>query len=124
MLSKLFAKLINSRLTNWAETNGMRAVGQAGFREDYRCSDHLLVLRTHIEQQRALNAPPLTCFVAFGKAYDSVPIDLLRQKLAGLGIQGWFLNSTKARYGSVPMAVPRGWWSRLSVSCALSKGAR
>ena len=105
VLSKLFAKLINSRLTNWAETNGMRAVGQAGFREDHRCSDHLLVLRTLIEQQREQNAPLYTCFVDFRKAYDTVPRDLLWQKLAGLGIQGWFLNSIKALYGSVPMAV-------------------
>ena len=105
VLSKLFAKLINSRLTNWAESNGMRAVGQAGFREDYRCSDHLLVLRTLIEQQRERKAPLYTCFVDFRKAYDSVPRDLLWQKLAGLGVQGWFLDSIKALYGSVPMAV-------------------
>ena len=65
----------------------MRAVGQAGFRVDYRCSDHLLVLRTLIEQQRERNAPLFTCFVDFRKAYDSVPRDLLWQKLAGLGIQ-------------------------------------
>ena len=37
VLSKLSAKVINSRSTNWAETNEMRAVGQAGFREDYMC---------------------------------------------------------------------------------------
>jgi hypothetical protein len=105
VLAKLFARLINSRLTHWAESNGMRAKGQAGFREDHRCSDHLLVLRTLIEQQRALRTPLYTCFVDFRKAYDTVPRDLLWQKLAGLGVQGWFLDSIKSLYGSVPMAV-------------------
>ena len=66
---------------------------------------HLLVLRTLIEQQRERNTPLFTCFVDFRKAYDTVPRDLLWQKLAGLGIHGWFLNSIKSLYGSVPMAV-------------------
>jgi hypothetical protein len=105
VLAKLFASLINSRLSHWAESNGLRAQGQAGFREDQRCADHLLVLRTLIEQQRASQRPLYTCFVDFRKAYDSVPRDLLWQKLETLGVQGWFLDSIKALYGSVPMAV-------------------
>ena len=72
VLSKLFAELITSRPTNWAEI-GMRAVGQAGFREDCRCRNHLLVLHTLIEQQRERNAPLFTCFEDFRKTYDSVP---------------------------------------------------
>lgn len=105
VLAKLFASLINARLSHWAESNGLRAQGQAGFREDQRCADHLLVLRTLIEQQRASQRPLYTCFVDFRKAYDSVPRDLLWQKLETLGVQGWFLASIKALYGSVPMAV-------------------
>ena len=77
VMSKLFAKLINSRLTHWAESNGIRAEGQAGFR------DHLLILRTLIEQQRERKLPLYTCFVDFRKAYDSVPRDLLWQKWLG-----------------------------------------
>ena len=105
VLGKLYARLLNSRLTDWSESNGLRARGQAGFREDQRCADHLLVLRTLIEQQRAGRSPLYTCFVDFRKAYDSVPRDLLWQKLEALGVQGWFLGSIKALYGSVPMAV-------------------
>ena len=105
VLSTLFAKLINSRVTQWAESDGIRAEGQAGLREGYRCSDHLLILRTHIEQQRELKFPLYTSFVDFRKAYDSVPRDFLWQKVAGRGVQGWFLDSIKVLYGSVPMAV-------------------
>ena len=41
VLAKMYATLLNSRLTRWAEANNLRAAGQAGFREDHRCSDHL-----------------------------------------------------------------------------------
>ena len=119
VLSKLFAKLINSRLTHWAESNGVRAAGQAGFREDYRCSDHLLILRTLIEQQRERKLPLYTCFVDFRKAYDSVPRDLLWRKLAGRGVQGWFLDSIKALYGSVPMAVKTNEGLSSSFECVM-----
>ena len=105
VLAKLYASMINSRLSRWAECHGLRAQGQAGFREDHRCADHLLVLRTIIEQQRASKNPLYTCFVDFRKAYDTVPRDLLWQKLESLGVHGWFLDSIKALYGAVPMAV-------------------
>jgi hypothetical protein len=49
VLAKMYATLLNLRLTNWAETNNLRAAGQAGFREDHRCTDNLLILRTVIE---------------------------------------------------------------------------
>ena len=105
VLAKMYATLLNSRLSRWAEANDLRTAGQAGFREDHRCSDNLLVLRTVIEQQRMLKAPLYTCFVDFKKAYDSVPRDLLWTKLERLGVHGWFLDGIKALYADVPMAV-------------------
>ena len=61
----MYATLLNFRLTRWAEANNLRAAGQAGFREDHRCTDNLLTLRTVIEQQRAARAPLYACFVDF-----------------------------------------------------------
>ena len=105
VLAKMYATLLNFRLTCWAEANNLRAAGQAGFREDHRCTDNLLILRTVIEQQRAVRAPLYTCFVDFRKAYDSVPRDLLWTKLERLGVHGWFLDGIKALYADVPMVV-------------------
>ena len=105
VLAKMYATLLNSRLTKWAEANDLRAAGQAGFRQDHRCSDHLLVLRTVIEQQRIVKASLYTCFVDFKKAYDTVPRDMLWTKLQRLGVHGWFLDVIKALYAEVPMAV-------------------
>ena len=105
VLGKMYATLLNFRLTRWAEANNLRAAGQAGFREDHRCTDNLLILRTVIEQQRAARAPLYACFVDFRKAYDSVPRDLLWTKLERLGVHGWFLDGIKALYADVPMVV-------------------
>ena len=105
VLAKMYATLFNCRLTSWTEVNKLRAAGQAGFREDHRCTDNLLILRTVIEQQRATKAPLYTCFVDFRKAYDSVPRDLLWTKLERLGVHGWFLDGIKALYADVPMVV-------------------
>lgn len=105
VLAKMYASLLNSRLTRWAEANNLRAAAQAGFREDHRCTDNLLILRTVIEQQRSVKAPLYTCFVDFKKAYDSVPRELLWTKLERLGVHGWFLDGIKALYADVPMAV-------------------
>jgi len=44
VLAKMYATLLNFRLTRWAEANNLRVAGQAGFREDYRCTDNLLIL--------------------------------------------------------------------------------
>jgi len=49
ILAKLFAMILDKRLSEWAEQNGLCAKGQAGFRKD----DQLFILRTLIEQSKA-----------------------------------------------------------------------
>ena len=105
VMARLYASLLNTRLTAWAESKGLRARGQAGFRADHRCSDQLMVLRTLVEQERVEKHPLYVCFVDFTKAYDSVPRDLLWDKLERTGVRGKFLQGIKALYASVPMAV-------------------
>jgi len=36
ILAKLFAMILDKRLSKWAEQHGLRAKGQVGFRKDYR----------------------------------------------------------------------------------------
>ncbi len=49
ILAKLFAMILEKRLSEWVEQHGLRAKGQAGFRKDYRPTDQLFILRTLIE---------------------------------------------------------------------------
>jgi len=49
ILTKVFAMILESRISQWAETNDLRAKGQAGFRKDFRTIDNLFILRTLTE---------------------------------------------------------------------------
>ncbi len=49
VLAKVFAMILETRLSSWAEKRDLRAKGQAGFRKDFRITDSLYILRTLIE---------------------------------------------------------------------------
>jgi hypothetical protein len=53
ILSKLFAMILDKRLSEWAEQHGLHAKGQVGFHKDYRTIDQLFILRTLIKQSKA-----------------------------------------------------------------------
>ncbi len=44
VIAKLFAMVLKSRFSSWAQRKGIRAHGQARFRQDYRTTDNLFVL--------------------------------------------------------------------------------
>jgi hypothetical protein len=52
ILAKVFAMILKSHISQWAETNDLRAKGHASFRKDFRTTDNLFILRTLIEQAR------------------------------------------------------------------------
>jgi hypothetical protein len=52
VLAKVFAMIFESCISQWVETNDLRAKGQAGFKKDFRIIDNLFILRTLIEQAR------------------------------------------------------------------------
>jgi hypothetical protein len=49
ILAKLFAMILNKRLSKWAKQHGLCAKGQARFRKDYYTTDQLFILGTLIE---------------------------------------------------------------------------
>ncbi len=49
ILAKLFAMILDKRLSEWAEQHGLCAKGQVGFCKDYRTIDQLFILRILIE---------------------------------------------------------------------------
>ncbi len=44
ILAKLFAMILDKRLSEWAKQHGLRAKGQAGFCKDYHTSNQLFIL--------------------------------------------------------------------------------
>jgi hypothetical protein len=77
VLAKVFTMILESRISQWAETNDLHAKGQAGFRKDFRTTDNLFILRTLTEQARFQKKKLYTCFVDLKKTFDTVLRDLL-----------------------------------------------
>ncbi len=98
VLAKVFAMILESRISQWAKTNDLRTKGQAGFRKDFTITDNLFILRTLTEQARFQKKKLYTCFVDFKKAFDTVPRDLLWQVLEGLGINERILECLCSMY--------------------------
>lgn len=104
-LYKVFATMLDKRLSAWAERNGLRAVGQAGFRKGYSCADHVLVLRQLTDRARLSNSKLFCCFVDMAKAFDSVKRSLLWDRLRSLGVGGHMLQTVENMYLGVKARV-------------------
>jgi len=98
ILAKLFAMILDKRLSEWAEQHGLRAKGQARFRKDYRTINQLFILRTLIKHSKAKKKPLYCYFVDLMKPFDIVSCEALWQVLAGLGVKGRFLRCLQAMY--------------------------
>ena len=98
VLSKLFAMILEARLSEWAECSGIRADGQAGFRKGHRTVDHVYTLRALITQAKRSKSKFFCCFVDFRKAFDSIPRERMWQVLAGLGPEGPLLQCLQSMY--------------------------
>jgi hypothetical protein len=110
-VGKVFSLVLHKRLSEWSETNGCRARGQAGFRDGCRTCDHVFVLKHLIDKARrpgGRGSKLYACFVDFRKAYDLVRRDLLLQCLADLGVSGNMLGALASMYWCAPMTVKNG----------------
>ena len=126
VLGKLYAVLLESRITPVAEVNGWRAQGQAGFRPDKSTTDQVFILRNLIEQAQlgSSGRPIFCCFVDFKKAYDRVRRDHLLTRLADLGIHGNMMAAIAQMYWSVPLTPKLGKevGSSIDSTCGVKQG--
>jgi hypothetical protein len=100
ILAKLFAMILDKRLSKWAEQHGLLAKGQTRFHKDYRTTDQFFILRTLIKQSKEKKKPFYCCFVDLKKTIDIVSRGVLWQVLAGLGVEGCFLRCLQAMYAN------------------------
>jgi hypothetical protein len=98
VLSKLYSIAMMARLDRWAEQQGLRAAGQAGFRAGRGTPDNCFVLR-HMIDAAAVKKKPLYCaFIDFSKAYDRVDRKLMWEVLRGCGLHGHMLDAIMRMY--------------------------
>ena len=100
-LGKLFTSILNLRLKKYVYEKNILCDEQLGFREGNRTSDAIITLYSLIRQYCHKNGRNIySCFVDFKKAFDSIPRDLLLEKLLKLGVNGKFFNAVKSMYNN------------------------
>ena len=93
-ISKFYSLCLNDKLTSFAESNNLLSAQQFGFRENYRTSDAMFVLRSLVSYYKNKgNKPVYSVFVDFSKAFDSVDRTALAYKLGNAGIHGSLLKT-------------------------------
>ena len=104
-LGKLFTRVLNNRLGEWAETYGVLIEAQAGFRPGMSTVDNNFVLHGLISHILNSGRKLYCAFVDFTKAFDYIVRDNLWYKLVKLGLRGKILNILKSMYSSVKSRV-------------------
>ena len=102
---KVFAQILNERLTQWADDNGKLVEEQGGFRAGYSTTD-MFVLYAIIQRYLVKKSGKVyVCFVDFKKAFDTVNRGVLWNVLRKLGIGGKMLCMLQSMYKSVRSCV-------------------
>ena len=63
VIAKLFTMILDHRIAVWAEGEGLKAKGQAGFRKDFRTTDNIFVYKSLIDKQKQTHGNLHCCFV-------------------------------------------------------------
>ena len=95
-LRKIFSTLLHVRIENEVEKKKILSQSPAGFRKNYRTTDHIMTLITLIPKKSPREEKYLyTCFVDFRKAYDLIFREGLIYRLKEFGPTGHILEIIK-----------------------------
>ena len=98
-LGKLYSAILCKRLIKYAMVKKIWKDEQLGCIAGNRTSDAHLIIHSLIEYYCHKRGEEIyACYVDFKKAFDTIPRDLLFQKLLGYGVNGKFFNNLKTLY--------------------------
>ena len=97
-ISKIYSKILNTRLQKFLEENELLAEEQNGFRASRSCIDHIFTLCTILRNRKAMGLDTFLAFIDYKKAFDSVDRHLLLYKLSQIGVNGRFYNAISSMY--------------------------
>ena len=97
-VSKIYSKILNSRLQKYLEENNILVEEQNGFRASRSCIDHIYTLCTILRNRKALGFDTFLAFIDYQKAFDSVDRRLLLYKLSQIGVVGKFYSAISSLY--------------------------
>ena len=116
---KLFTRILNNRLNEWAENYYVYIEAQAGFRRQMGTVDNIFVLHGLIKHFVNKGKRLYVAFIDFTKAFDYVVTENLWLKLTKVGVHGKILNVIKSMYNSVKSMVRYNNYLSSEFSCYL-----
>jgi len=80
-VEKLMTKILNDRLSKWIEKYEIMNIEQTGFKKGNSVFDNILLLKEGNQTYQNKKLPLYICFVDLSKAFDSIPINMMKRKL-------------------------------------------
>ena len=106
VVSKIFTKILCTRLTAWAEGSGLLYEEQAGFRKGRSTVDQIFALQAVTQKYLSRRRGRFyVIFVDFSKAFDTISHKHLWHRLMNIGVHGNFLNVLRAMYSQLKTSV-------------------
>ena len=122
-LGKLYTAILNKRLMKFVIERGILRPEALGFVAGNRTSDAHLVVHSLIQRYcHQENRKIFSCFVDFSKAFDTIPRDVLFEKLLKYGINGKFFNNIKTMYTNDNCCIKVG--NKLTESFLANQGVK
>ena len=107
-LGKLFCIIIHNRIKQFIKNNNLSNSYQIGFRESYRTSDHMMVLKSLIDKFIKKGKHLYVCFIDFQKCFDTVWRTGMLYKLISCNITGLCFNLIKNMYENTEICIKNG----------------
>ena len=108
VVGKVFCKILNNRLVQCLDKEGVLHEGQAGFKINRSCMDNVYTLNEIVQGRLRENKTTYAFFLDIQKAYDSVWHYGLWYKLWDMGVKGSMWRVIKKMYESSKSAVVLG----------------
>ena len=97
-LGKVFTSILNNRLTAFLDEHSILKENQAGLKESYATTDHILTLHLLLEYMNFNKSTLYCCFMDLSKAYDKINKINLFKKLELFNVKGKFFNVVLSMY--------------------------
>ena len=104
-MGKLFTRLMNNRLTSWAENENKICNSQYGFRKHRSTTDCIFILKGLIDLLFAQGKKLYTAFIDYEKCYDYLDRAAVFYKLSKSGVSSKCINIIKSMYSKMKLNV-------------------
>lgn len=94
ILYKIFSKVLHTRMEIKLEAAQTR--GQAGFRNEFSCDDHLFVVSMLMGKSNEIGRPCWIATLDFKKAFDTITHEALWKALEEQDVPACYINMLKA----------------------------